>query len=185
MPILDLAQDRFDIFEDRALPQSGVGNGNQIRGDLVGKISSSSNRVRQVRIETYFVLAHLPPEVGIAWLRMTFASRLTPGVGSLSKAACLQAPEQYRASIRFGVNVLWQRGHSRLGLHRVRRCFALAVLSAPRHLPEQIDLFNFQRLGVTPFVREADSQNSPYLTEQFRDNQIAKSRPVPTTEIEF
>src|SRR5262249_48841622 len=44
--------------------QACIGNRNQRGPDLVGKISSGSRRIRDVGIETDFVVAHLPLERG-------------------------------------------------------------------------------------------------------------------------
>ena len=50
--------------------------------------------------------------------------------------------------IRFGVNFLLERWHSRSALRQVRSCLALAVFSAPRHFTEQIARLGFQRRPV-------------------------------------
>jgi hypothetical protein len=55
VPLLDLSQDRFDILGHRARAQAGVDNGNQNRRDLVGKISSGFDLVREVGVERDFV----------------------------------------------------------------------------------------------------------------------------------
>jgi hypothetical protein len=58
MPVLDLSQHRFDIFEDRARAQAGVGDRNQGRRDLVSKISPGFDLVREVGVEADFAAAH-------------------------------------------------------------------------------------------------------------------------------
>ena len=59
VPVLDLSQDRLDIRDDRALAQASIDNRNQVGRDLVGKISPSPRRFRQVSVESDFVLVHL------------------------------------------------------------------------------------------------------------------------------
>jgi hypothetical protein len=56
--MLDLAQDRLDIFGYRAFAQAGIGNRDHRRRDIVGKISPSSDRFLEVGIERDFVAAH-------------------------------------------------------------------------------------------------------------------------------
>ena len=51
--------------------------------DLVGKITLSSRRFRELGIESDFV-AHLWTEAGIARFRMIVASRVTSGIGPLN-----------------------------------------------------------------------------------------------------
>src|SRR5262245_12705215 len=67
VPVLNLAQDRLDIFSHcpRAQPDVGDHSG----ADVVGKISSGSNLVREVGIESDFVGVHL-------WTSNSYSSAL-------------------------------------------------------------------------------------------------------------
>jgi hypothetical protein len=84
VPVLNLAQHCLNIVGHRAFAQAGIDNRNDDGRDLVGKISPCSDRFREVGVETDFVVAHLRTKAGIPRFWMTFASRVTPGIGSLS-----------------------------------------------------------------------------------------------------
>ena len=60
MPILNFAQDSLDILGHRASPQAGVDDRDRRRCDLVSKISPRSDWIRELGIETDFVVAHSP-----------------------------------------------------------------------------------------------------------------------------
>jgi len=64
--VLDLAQDRLDILGHRARAHAGIGNGNQCRRYLVGKIGPRFGCFRGVGIESDFVTAHLPLPMRLA-----------------------------------------------------------------------------------------------------------------------
>ena len=66
MPLLDLSQDCFDILGYRTFAQTGIGNWNHGRRDLVGKVSLSSRRFREIGIESDFVLVHLTQNPNLA-----------------------------------------------------------------------------------------------------------------------
>jgi hypothetical protein len=58
MPVLDLSQDRLDIFNDWALAQAGIGNWDQRWRDVVGKISRGFDLFWEPGIETDFFATH-------------------------------------------------------------------------------------------------------------------------------
>jgi len=68
VPVLDLLQHRLNILDHRALAYVGIHNRNQLRRDLVGKVSMSSRRFREIGIESDFVLVHLTSRLSVGQL---------------------------------------------------------------------------------------------------------------------
>jgi len=68
MPVLNFAQDRFDIFDYRARAQTRIENGNHGGREPVSKISPRSRRIREISVEGDFVFVHLTSRLPVGQL---------------------------------------------------------------------------------------------------------------------
>jgi hypothetical protein len=59
VPVLDFAQDRFQILSDRAFGLGGVGDSDPVRAHVIDEVCPSADRSWWASIETDFVPAHL------------------------------------------------------------------------------------------------------------------------------
>ena len=58
MPVLDLAQDRFEILSNRALALPGVGDSDPVGTHVIDEVCLSADRSWRASIETDFVPVH-------------------------------------------------------------------------------------------------------------------------------